>query len=46
MNGHGVDELPDTVNMRLDAHVLGRIALNRGRVGVQLWPDFHYGLRI
>ena len=45
VSAHGVDELPGAVNVRLDAHVLGRISLSRGRVGVQLLPDVHYGLR-
>jgi hypothetical protein len=42
---HGVETEQDSPSYRLDAHVVGRIPLTRGRVGVELMPDFTYGLR-
>jgi hypothetical protein len=43
---HGIDRPQSSdVNVRLDAHVVARIPLSRGRVGVQLMADVAYGMR-
>jgi hypothetical protein len=43
---HGIDRPQSTdANVRLDAHVVARIPLSRGRVGVQLMADVAYGMR-
>ena len=42
---YGLDRAPDNTNNRFDAHVVARIPLSRGRVGVQLMADVAFGVR-
>jgi hypothetical protein len=42
---HGLGRPPADVNYRLDLHIVGRIPLSQGRVGVQLLADVAYGMR-
>jgi hypothetical protein len=42
---YGLDRAPDNANHRFDAHVVARVPLSRGRVGVQLMADVAFGVR-